>query len=109
MRELLQYAATGDRDRAASPHRHLDFLDRQLGHELDSQLAMLTATRTRARRSTSTRHGSRRAACSTSCRPGTPHVGRSPGRPASRMGYDRTIRGVRDARPQARDRTYGAR
>ncbi|MQA04856.1 MAG: hypothetical protein GEV07_19775 [Streptosporangiales bacterium] len=40
MRALLQYAATGEHDRASAPRRHLDALDRALGDELYSRIAI---------------------------------------------------------------------
>lgn len=119
MRELLQYAATGNRDRSASPREHLDFLDKQLRQELTSQTVIRVGEgdAREARYLDLARQSVNRVLAALPSRypsreeqPQSPRTApRGTTRPAALRTHDRDRRDSRDARPRYRDRGYGGR
>ncbi|MBO0827278.1 MAG: Fic family protein [Streptosporangiales bacterium] len=117
MRTLLQYAATGGRDRSTSPRAHLEFLDRQLRQELYSQTAIHVG-QARPREARYLDQARRSATRALAVLPGRyPSRGRQPNPPetrpersarrtaAQRMSHDRN-RDPRDSPQQYRGRGY---
>lgn len=118
MRTLLQYAATGSRDRSASPRQHLDFLDGQLGQELRS-LTAIHDGQAHPREADYLAHVRRSAAQKLAVLPDRYPSRGAPTRPSGteperttravtrRMSFGRTNRDARGSRQRNRGRDYG--